>query len=331
MSWKRRDRRPSSAAARFRLPLAILRHQFPAKVLDRDADRRQRGLQVVAQRRQQRRREIGLLADELGGVALAEELRSLDRNRDDAAQRIEGAEIEVRCDRREKPHRLHAVAEWHDRDASLRVADAHVAAIRALAGVELQRPTGFCERGIQDIDVDRDVTRPTLVNGPAIVAGQSDGHLGELESACHLPGEGFHRGGSVGRQQDVPCQVEEAGDFVATCDGLTLASLRRRRQIAGDDGDGQKGEERDPVLRIGDGQCPNRRQKEEIEGEHRHDGHDDRDTKPRHRGGAEHDQEQRQRHGGFAHVRQQPEERDRDTKGGGAEEERGRIADRRAA
>ena len=271
------------------------------------------------------------MTNQLGGVALAEELRSLDGDRHDAAQRIERAEIEVRCDRREKPHRLHAVAEWHDRDASLGVADAHVAAIRALAGVELQRPTGCRERGIQDIDVDRDVTRPALVNRPAIVGGQSDGHLGELETACHLPGEGFHRGGSVGRQQDIPCQVEESGDFVATRDGLTLASLRRRRQIAGDDGDRQKGEERDPVLRVGDGQRSKRRKEEKIEGEHCHDRNDDRDTEPRRRGGAEHDQEQRQRHSGLAHVRQHPEEHDRDAKGGGADEERGRIADRRAA
>ena len=55
--------------------------RLAAQVLDGDPDRRQRRAQIVAQRRQQRRREIGLLPHELGRVALREELRALDRNR----------------------------------------------------------------------------------------------------------------------------------------------------------------------------------------------------------------------------------------------------------
>ena len=258
MSWKRRDRRPSSAAARSACALRSSRRQLAAKVLDGDADRGQRCLQVVAQRRQQRRCQFSLLTNQLGGVALAEELRSLDGDRHDAAQRIERAEIEVRCDRREKPHRLHAVAERHDRDASLGVADAHVAAIGALARVELQRPTSRRERGIQDVDVDRArrSSHPGKSSQPSS-AGRAMATLESSKRRATCRASDVHRGGGVGRQQDIPCQVEESGDFVAARDGLTLASLRRRRQVAGDDGDRQKSEERNPVLRVGDSQRSN--------------------------------------------------------------------------
>ena len=44
-----------------------------------------------------------------------------------------------------------------------------------------------------------------------------------------------------------------------------------RRQVARDHADGEKREQRDPVLRVGDRQRPDRRQEEEIEAQHRHD------------------------------------------------------------
>jgi hypothetical protein len=46
-------------------------------------------------------------------------------------------------------------------------------------------------------------------------------------------------------------------------DGLTLSALCRR-EIAGDDGHGQKGEQRDPVLGIGNGQRPNGGRKKKL-------------------------------------------------------------------
>ena len=139
MSWNSRVSRSSSASAAPACAAALVGRQIAAQVLDGDADRGQRRLQVVAERREQRRRQVGLLPHELGGVALAEELRALDGDRHDAGDRVERAEVERRRDGREQADGLGAVAERHDRARSLSLADAHVAAIGALARVELQR------------------------------------------------------------------------------------------------------------------------------------------------------------------------------------------------
>ena len=142
------------------LRFAFVSRQLAAKVLDGDAGRRQRRLEVVAQGRQKRRCKIRLLPNALRGVAFAEKLRALDGNRDDAAKRIQRAEIEIRRARREQAHGLHTVAQRHDFHAGLGVADLHVSAIGALVRVELQRPSRLRERRIQDILVDGHVAAP---------------------------------------------------------------------------------------------------------------------------------------------------------------------------
>ena len=119
MSWKSRVRRSSSAARDVGLRLRARRRQVAAQVLDGDADRRQRRPQIVAERGQQRRREVGLLPHELGGIALAEELRAFDGDRDDAADRVERADVERRRPAASSPTALRAVPERHERDAGV--------------------------------------------------------------------------------------------------------------------------------------------------------------------------------------------------------------------
>ena len=142
---------------------------------------------------------------------------------------------------------------------------------------------------------------------PAVVRRQADGHARQLEAARHVAGQRVDRTHGFGRQQHVPRQVEQARHLVPACDGLVRTGLDGGRQIARDDGDDQKGEQRDPVLRIGDRERADRRKEEEVQRQHGHDGDDRGDPEPSQRGCGQHDQEQRQRGGRRADVRNQPE------------------------
>ena len=48
----------------------------------------------MAERREERRRQVGALLQRLGRLSLGEEMRPLDRNRDDTAKRVERADVE---------------------------------------------------------------------------------------------------------------------------------------------------------------------------------------------------------------------------------------------
>ena len=237
-------------------------------------------LQVMAQRREQRRRKIGLLPDELGRVTLRQELGPFDRDGDDARNGVECADIECRRGRREEPDRLRAVPQRNNRHLVL-LADAGVAAVRALVGVELQRASGLRQGRVQHVGVDGDFLGSALVDLPAVVGRKADRHPGQLKATCDVSGQHLDGACGFGGQQHVPRQIEQTRHLVATRDRLARPILCRRRQIAGDDRDDQEGEQRDPVLRIGDREGANRRQKEEVQREHRHDRHEDRDPQAR--------------------------------------------------
>ena len=126
--------------------------QMTAQVLDRDANRRERRLQVVAERREQRRREIRLLPHQFRGFAFAEELRPLDRNRDHTRNGVKCADVEGWRDGGEQADRLRAVPERDDQHAvALVIIDPHVTTIRAPVSVELEGPARLCEGLIQEI------------------------------------------------------------------------------------------------------------------------------------------------------------------------------------
>jgi hypothetical protein len=117
----------------------------------------------------------------------------------------------------------------------------------------------------------------------------------------------------LGRQQHVAAQVEQPRHLVAPRDRLARPRLRERRQIAGNHRGDQERNQRDPVLRVGDGKGPDRWQEVEIERQHRHHGDANRDAKTADGGDAEHDEQQRQRDRGGAHAGNQPQQR----RGGG--------------
>ena len=177
MSWNRRDKRIELGDRHVGLRPALVGRQVAAEVLDGDTDRGERRLEIVAQRRQQRGGQIGLLPDQFRGVALDQELRALDGDGDDAGERVQGAEVQGGGDRGEQADRLDAMAKRHDGDASVLVAEAHVAAVGALVGVELERPARLGQRGVQRIGIDGDVAAAPLVDAPAVVRGQADRDL----------------------------------------------------------------------------------------------------------------------------------------------------------
>ena len=78
------------------LRATLVGRQVAAQVLDGHPDDGQRCPEVVAQRRQQRRRQIRLLPDEVGRVTFRQELGPFDRDGDDARDGVEGADIECR-------------------------------------------------------------------------------------------------------------------------------------------------------------------------------------------------------------------------------------------
>ena len=95
MFWNSRVRR--STSARIRSLCSSRSSAVSAGVLDvgrRDANGGERRPQIVAQRRQQRRLQLLALPGQLPRLALLEELRALDRDRDHAAERVERAGLD---------------------------------------------------------------------------------------------------------------------------------------------------------------------------------------------------------------------------------------------
>ena len=168
-----------------------------------------------------------------------------------------------------------------------------MAAVGALTGVELERAARLRQRVVQRAGVERDLLAAALVDAPALIARQADGHCRQLEPARHVPRQRVDGAGRLGRQQHVTRQIEETRHLVAPRDRFARPVLRRRREIAGDDRDDEKGEQRDPVLRIGNRECADRREEEEVERQHRHQRHHDRRPEAGQRRGAEDEQEAR--------------------------------------
>ena len=84
---------------------------------------------------------------------------------------------------------------------------------------------------------------------------------------------------------------EQAGDLVALDLDLVRPSTRLRRQVAGNQADGEQREERHPMRRIGHRKRAHRRQEEEIEQDERRQRCGDRHPAVRHRGDHEDDQQ----------------------------------------
>ena len=117
--------------------------------------------------------------------------------------------------------------------------------------------------------IERQPQRAGLEDEPLAPLRHADRHVVEIEAARDEAGERRVGRLAVGDEQDVAAQIEQARQLVAPRLGLLRARARDRRQVARDQADGEEREQRDPVLRIGDRQRADRRQEEEVEGQHR--------------------------------------------------------------
>ena len=95
MFWNSRVRRSTSVRISVALLAAARRSSShdACEVVGGHADGRQRRAQIVAERREQRRLQLLALPRQLGRLALLEKLRALDRDRGDAAERVERAGV----------------------------------------------------------------------------------------------------------------------------------------------------------------------------------------------------------------------------------------------
>jgi hypothetical protein len=264
----------------------------------RHADRRERRAQVVAQRRQQRRLQLLAPASQLTGFAFLQELRALDGNGHDAGEGVERACLHWPARRRQQSDGSGAHPERHQSHRS--TVDLHrlVAGVGARVGVELERGLRRRERRGELPGVQGDGRGSGIEHVPLAESWQRDGHVLEVEPPRHRPRERRQGFTAVGGAEHVATEVEEPGHLVAPAERLRAAASRRRRQVARHQAHGEERDQRDPVLRFGDGEGAERRQKEEVEGEHGHDRGDDSDPQRRGRRDDQDHHQERRRDGG---------------------------------
>ena len=150
----------------------------------------------------------------------------------------------------------------------------------------------------------REVLARTLVDAPTLIARKTDGHSRELEPASHMPRERFDGSRRFGCEEHVASQIEQSRHFVAASDGLARTRLNRCRQVARDHGHNEKRKECNPVLRVSDRQCAERRQEKEVERERGRDRRDRGNPQTPERCDPQHDEEKRQRNRGRADLRE---------------------------
>ena len=118
---------------------------------------------------------------------------------------------------------------------------------------------------------------------PLVRARQRNGDVLQVESTGDRSRQHRDRLAAVGDHQHIATQVEQARELVPSPHRFLRSRAGHRRQVAGHQADGQKREQRDPVLRIGNREGADWRQEEEVEAEHRHDRRDHGDPQTRRR------------------------------------------------
>ena len=131
----------------------------------------QRRAQVVTDRREQRGLQLFALPRQLTRLALLEQVRPLDRNRDDAGERVQRPGFDRAPCRRENPDRLRAHPQRHETDGSAFDLDRAMAGIRSRMRVEFERRLGGRKRGRQLPVVQPGGLRTGLVDVPVAAAG----------------------------------------------------------------------------------------------------------------------------------------------------------------
>ena len=272
MSWNRRVSRSSSPMAAPACWRALIGGQIAAQVFDGQPDRRQWRPQVMAQRREQRRRKIRLLSDELRRIALGQELRPFDRDRHDAGDRVERADVERRRrpPRAARPPACRAAAEQSTpRCSRRRECDRHRHADgRRTPACRVPSP-GACSASSTSM---RDFLAAAL-DGSAS-RGRREGRS--------RPSDSSKRRATCRASTSIALAVSVVSSTSRVRSNRRVTSLRRAiasraRSCAAADrllamtATIRNANKRDPVLRIGDGEGANRRQEEEVQREHRRD------------------------------------------------------------
>ena len=135
------------------LHMPIIRGQIASQILHGDSYRRQWCSQIMAERREQRARQVRLLPHKRGGVTFRQELRPLDGNGDDAGDGVERADVERRRRRYQKPNGFCTVSERDDEQLVV-FTGPDVASVRALSGVELQGAARLRQRRVEGALID---------------------------------------------------------------------------------------------------------------------------------------------------------------------------------
>src|SRR5262249_23623361 len=97
-----------------------LRQRRVQDVAQGHADSRERSAEIVTERTEQCRRQLGTLARELCLTALLEELRALDRDCRDAGDGVERAGLEIASADCQETTRLHTESNRHERQRRAR-------------------------------------------------------------------------------------------------------------------------------------------------------------------------------------------------------------------
>ena len=253
-------------------------------IAGRDANGRERRAQIVAERRQQRRLQLLALARQLAAlrssrncarsIAIATTPASVSSVPPRPAGRPRRAGRSAWCRRAAAP----AGRRGRRRPSS---------GGRRRSG---RRRRTRASSGRRRTPWSADARSSAIVRAPASKTSQSSPRGSAMATNSRSNRRAIARASiderlaAVGDHQHVAAQVEQPRQLVAPPDRLLGPGPRHRRQVAGHQADGEKREQRHPVLRIGDGERADRRQEEEVEAQHRRDRRHDGDPQAR-RGG----------------------------------------------
>ena len=223
----------------------------------------------------------------VSGFGLGEFLHgagALDGDSDHAAQGLKRGAGERRSGNADGSGGASAQMQRSERDSALRIDDGLAARTYHLK--ILQWKPGYFRVGAINLPGTEQV------NG---------GGLG-AESVADIGGNRIQQFGDVIGGEQALAECVKPFDVAAALNGVGSLAAGAVREFAGDAGGDEKGEERDPVLRIGDGEGSDGGKKIIIEGERGEHGEKDGEAKSPIGGDPQDHQEESQGHGGGVYV-----------------------------
>ena len=135
-----------------------------------------------------------------------------------------------------------------------------MAGVGAGLGVKVNRRAGGGKGHIELTPIECQRQGSGLEQVPLPFAWDGDRDELEVEATADRSRPHWQGLAAVGDLQHVSTEVEQACQLVSPAHSLLCPGARLRRQVAGEDADGKEGEQRDPVLRLGDRERADRRQ-----------------------------------------------------------------------